>query len=527
MYLFYRRSFIWFGDDIYYHFQRIQGLSNNFSHGLLYSNISTTNFGKIGYGTNIFYPWLTLIPFRLLFQFTGDWISAYYKGLAFYFLVSMLISHYSMKKFTGSTKSAIIFAVIYNFSTYRLIEMFTRAALAEYIASIFLPLLFFGFYELFFGDGKQWKPLAISMSLIIMTHVLSVLMCLIMFVLIMLAFYAKLKFSKERWLNFGKAVLTTILGTLVFTVPFLSEELFQKYGVPDKQVLAGQDWKLLLTSSVTNNAHRLVENNAYNIGLLLILAIPVGVWCYKKFSGVYRASYWIFIVSLLLTTNLFPWKIFQNTPIEVIQFPYRFLMFTTLFGTIVATQEIVILSQKIIQKRFPIIATGLIIVTGGMWMLSIQGAMTSPVIPSPKWIITQKKINDGLIPDTYLTQYAPKSSLEKFDTITQHQVYVDGKQTIQVPAAVDHGNEFYFDNVKKGSRIDLPFIHYKYTQATVNGDKVPIKDSPRGSVMITAPTTAKHVTVHLSYGNRPLFGLALVISLLSWCYIAISGRKLF
>lgn len=520
MYLFYRRDFVWFGDDIYYQFQRIMGLSANFDQGLLASNISPANFGKIGYGTNIFYPWLTLIPFRLVFQFTGDWISAYYKGLAFYFLVSLLISHYSMKKFSGSTKMAVIFTLIYNFSTYRLIEMFTRAALAEYLATIFLPLCFLGFYELFFGDG-EWKDLAMGLSLIILTHVLSVMMCLIVFVLVILIFVKQIHFDKKHLVNFGKAVLSTVLATLVFTVPFISEELFQKYGVPDRQILQGQSFTKLLLSSATNNVHRLVENNAYNIGLVLLLALIAGVWCYKEFSGKIKAIYWLFLVSLLVTTNLFPWHWLQNTPIEVIQFPYRFLMFTTLFGSVIATVVLNKFLKQPWERHFVILCSVVTIVTGGLWMVSIRLALDSPSIPSPKLIITQKMINENLIPDTYLTQYIPKKSLAKFDTVSQHQVFVNGEQSVQVPAVVGNGNDFYFENVKKGSIIDLPYVRYKYTKAFVNGKSVPVWNSQRGSVELRVPENTKHLTIHLTYQNRKLFGLALIISIATWIYLLV------
>lgn len=36
-------------------------------------------------------------------------------------------------------------------------------------------------------------------------------------------------------------------------------------------------------------------------------------------------------ILLIMTTNLFPWRFFQNTPVKMIQFPYRLLLFCTLF----------------------------------------------------------------------------------------------------------------------------------------------------------------------------------------------------
>lgn len=522
MYEFYKRDFVWTGDDIYYQFQRIMGLSVNFTDGLLASNISVMNFGKIGYGVNIFYPWLTLIPFKLIFQFTGDWISAYYKGLLFYFFVSFVISHYSMKKFSGSTKIAMLFSIIYNLSIYRLIDLFTRGAVAEYLATIFLPLCFLGFYEIFFGDGKQWKPLAIGMSLIILTHVLSTFMCVIIFALLLIFFSPKLKFTRERLLNFVKAVATTIGATLIFTVPFLIEELFQKYGVPDKQILKGQDLSRVLSESLINNSRKAVEGNTYNIGLTMLIAIVLGLIVFKKFDFKYKAIYVTFVASLLLTMDWFPWHIFQNTPIEVIQYPFRFLMFTTLFGSIVLAQSINLIFNREMVKYFPVVLAVLTIVNGALWMMSINYGASGKVLASPKSYISQKMIKDDAIPDSYLAQYIPVSGLPRADTVIQHQLIVNDQLSVQVPAVKGHTNEFYLDNIKKGDKINLPYVRYKYTKAKFNDQKVPISLSERGSVQITAPKAAKRVVIQLSYGNRSLFAWAAILSGLTWFYLLFS-----
>ncbi|WP_201306972.1 hypothetical protein [Companilactobacillus farciminis] len=522
MYEFYKRDFVWTGDDIYYQFQRIMGLSTNFTDGLLASNLSVMNFGKIGYGVNIFYPWLTLIPFKLIFQFTNNWISAYYLGLLFYFFVSFLISHYSMKKFSGSTKVAMMFSIIYNLSIYRLIDLFTRGAVAEYLATIFLPLCFLGFYEIFFGDGKQWKTLAIGMSLVIFSHVLSTFMCVIIFTLLLIFFSPKLKLTKERLLNFVKAVITTVGATLIFTIPFLMEELFQKYGVPDKQILKGQDLVKLLSESLINNSRKVVENNLYNVGLTMLIAIVLGLIIFRKFDFKYKAIYVIFVASLLLTTELVPWHIFQNTPIEVIQFPYRFLMFTTLFGSVILAQALNVIFSGQMTKQFPIVLSVLTIINGGLWMQSVNYGASGEVLASPKSYISQKMINDNAIPDSYLTQYIPVVGLSKADTVIQHQLFVNDQQSIQIPAVKGHTNEFYLDNIKKGDKVDLPYVRYKYTKANFNGHKVSISLSKRGSVQVIAPKTAKKVVIQLSYGNRKLFAGAAILSALTWIYLLFS-----
>ena len=519
MYSVLKRDFVWNGDDVYYHFQRIMGISDNFTDGLLTSNISTSNFDKIGYGVNIFYPWLTLIPFQLIFHVSGDRIGAYYLGLLFYFFVSFLISHYSMKQFSKNTSMAVIFAIVYNFSTYRLIEVFSRAAVAEYIATIFLPLCFLGLYQIFFGDSKRWKPLAIGLSLIIFSHVLSVFMCLMMFFIVLILFVTKIKWSKLRVLNFIKAVVTTVLATLIFTVPFLMEESFEKYGVPDPMKLAGQDLSKLIWFSFKNTSNRMIEGNIYNIGLLLIVTLFVGILAFRKFDKLFKAIYILFILTFILSSNVFPWHLLQNTPIQVIQFPFRILMFTTLFGSAITARILVNVFENGTQRNFIVMTAVVSLVAGGLWYSSIQKAYPHSLLSKPQLIITKKMLNEDKLPETYVNQYMPSRAAAEMERVQHHEVNLNQKIIAQVPAVEKHGNVFTFDNIKKGDVIDLPSIRYKYTHAKLNGKNVPISFSKRGTVQIVAPRNYTHLKINLSYGNRNLFILATSLSVLAWIYL--------
>lgn len=525
MYLIYHRNFIWSGDDTYFHFQRLLGLSANFDHGLLMSNITTDSFGKFGYGINIFYPWVTLMPFQIMFNLTGSWVNAFYQGLWFYFLVSLCISHYSMKRFSGNTKIALIFTIIYNFSIYRLIDIFTRAAWAEYLATLFLPLCFLGFYEIFFGDGKQWKPLAIGLSLIILSHILSTYLSIIMFVVLLIVFYRKIKFSKIRLLNLGKAILATIMATLIFTVPFISEELFQKYSLPDPQTLTGVRVKGLISSSLINNSRKMLEGNTYNVGLVIIFTVLLGFIIFKKLSYTYKSIYVIFVATMFLATDLFPWRILQNTPISAIQLPYRLFMFTTLFGSIIAAKSLTIILEGSVKEHFPVVICLLTLITGGFWAESIDYASKGEYLATPR-LTSLKNLSDvDAFPQIYLNQYVPKKSLSEISTFWDHLIYINGIQTQQVPTSSEDGSDFYLTDIKEADLIDLPMVRYKYSRATFNGKEVKVKSSGRGSVQIVAPSNATNVTVHISYGNRWLFGWAYVLSVVTWIWLG--GSEIF
>jgi len=305
-------------------------------------------------------------------------------------------------------------------------------------------------------------------------------------------------------------------------VPFIAEELFQKYGVPDPIVLKGLDLGKMLGSSIANNSQRAVEGNTYNIGLIMVLAVIAGIFVFRKFSGPFKGTYIMFVVTMILSTSLFPWEILQNTPIQVIQYPFRILMFTALFGSIVAAQTIQLLLPKLLDKHFVVVAALLTVITGGLWMSSIASAYPKSLLSKSDLIITKKMIETNKIPDSYVDQYVPTKGTVDLPSIIQHKLIVDGAPTIQTPVEIDHGNDFYLYQVKKGDKIDLPYVRYKYTKAMIDGKEINVENSSRGSVQVIAPNSAESVTVHLSYGNRPLFAVATGLSVLTWLLLGLT-----
>lgn len=519
MYQMIKSNVVWYGDDTYYHFLRIVNLDDNFQNGFLQSNVALDSFGQMGYGINIFYPWLTLLPFYFMKLLTNDWITAYYLGLACYFFISFLIGHYSMKKFSGNSFAAVVFAAAYNFSTYRLIEFFSRAALAEYIATVFLPLCFLGFYELFFCKGRNWQILAIGMSLVVLSHVLTTLMCLIMFVLIAAIFIKYVNFNKYLFLNLSKAFFATVLMTAIFSIPFVIETLSQKYGMPSPQKLIGKDFFALIKASFFNESGRQFEGHLYNVGTVILLGFIFGLFFWKKMEKKYQAIYLMSILTFVMATKIFPWSIFNKTPIQVIQFPFRFLMFTTLFGAVVIS---VIISKIIRTTSFKIPITLIFLVmTIFLWGISFKSALVDSYISDTKFTINQKMIQQNQIPENYLEQYVPSKAQGELPTIEQHILLVDGHKLRQKPRKKNQENIFTLQHVKKDNIIDLPYIAYRYTNVLVNGQKVDLIKSKRGTVCFQVPQDFNHLKIEISY-HFPMNKLIVVLSLLTWIYIAVT-----
>ncbi len=511
MYFVIRQNFIWNGDDIYYQIQRITGIDHSI-HAGLFPTISTINFGKIGYGVNMFYPWITLIPFGLINLFTQNIISTYYLTIGFLFFISLLISHYSMYKFSHSTVQAIVFALIYNFCNYRLIELIPRSSLAEYIATIFLPLGFLGLYEILFKNYKNWFILAIGMTLIVMTHILTSFMTVVIFAFILLISWLKIDHKLQRLLALTYAAITTFLLSSVFLLPFLLEEKFQKYSQPDPQQLIGTDFWQSMIMGFNNSAQRMVEGNYYNLGVVLIVVMILGLIAFKKMDITNKSIYLLGIGIFLLSTNLFPWSLLQNTVFNVIQFPFRLLMFSSLFLSI--TGSYLFLTYVSNQTHLYSV-TALLIILFGFWGSSFKTATANKtLIADSHAVITSKMIRENKIPDTYLDQYVPAKSKVSMVGVTQHQALINGKPSVVKPFDNAGHESITLDNLSKNDTVDMPFIKYKYSQVLLNGKPINNYSSKRGTIEFRNPNSLKHAHITINYGSHKLFMTILIFELL-------------
>jgi len=519
MYLTFQSKSIWYGDDVYYQFQRIQGISKSLKEGLLPS-ISTINFGEIGYAVNIFYPWITLLPFGIVSLFNSNPISAFYMALFIYFLASLLISHYSMYEFSGSHFQALIFTLIYNFSTYRLIDLLSRAALAEYIATIFLPLCFLGFYETFFRNYHKWYLFALGFGAVVLTHVLTTFMTILIFIVFLLLNFMKIKPLKEHAIALIKAVVTTILITSIYTGPFILEELFQKFPKPDPQILQGLELTKFLKVTMQSNASRFVEGNLYNPGLIVLVILIAGAIYFVKFNSLNKKIYLMGLALFLISTNLFPWNALQNTPISVIQYPYRLLIFATLFAAVSGSLMI----TELVRQRDMKIQWGVAALCGilmiGIWFGSFKSATNHTMISDPHGVIDTAMINEDRIPDSYLNQYVPKETLNYLSSVTEHQMYINDKVVKAVPHDDRDTAVLKINKLQKGDDINLPIIRYRLTRVSVNGRPVPFWTSTRGTIEFKVKQSSRNNRVVVSYGSSKLYAGLICLTILGFLIIA-------
>ncbi|MDV4408237.1 hypothetical protein NNC44_14455, partial [Enterococcus faecium] len=315
--------------DTYFHLSRIIGLDNVWS-----SPVNFNNFDHHGTMMNIFYPWLTLYPAFLFYKMMGNLVLSYNIYYFFITFLTMVVSYFSMKQIKNNRYISLLFSIIYTFSAYRAIDIFHRASLGEAVALTFLPLILMGCYEIYIRDYQKWYWLSIGMTLVVYTHLLSVAMVSVFIggTLFLSFYFWDQKIA--RLLSLLKATVLTFFLSAGFLIPFIQQSRAQELKVPLGKELSGMAPSDMLTHILNNNY------NNYTIGLFLFLGL-IGAFIFiKKLTADDLFIFFLGVFVLFCSTNLFPWQLFNHTPVKSLQFVWRLNGFSSLF--IAYTMSIVI-----------------------------------------------------------------------------------------------------------------------------------------------------------------------------------------
>ena len=317
--------------DLNFHLARIKGATTFFQ-----SPVNFKVFHQHGYGVNWFYPFTIILPASFIFFLTGNIIFSYKVFIFLITFLTFIISYFCGKKFFKDDYASLVFSFVYGLSSFRMSELFLRADVAEMAAYSFLPMIFLGFYLMLDKNDKSgWKIFSIGICLVFFSHLLTLFICAIFLGII---FFVCIFFNYKSILNnflpflekIIKSFITIIFVNLAFLIPFLNQLSFQKLTKPFLGNMEGAAFFFgdELTNSLNYNLL------SYSIGILGIISILLPLTKISFFPSYMKLIFILSLVSLIMTTKLFPWFIFQNTYLNIIQFPMRFLGIQCLFGSV-------------------------------------------------------------------------------------------------------------------------------------------------------------------------------------------------
>lgn len=342
---------LYFGHDLRYHLQRITAMAAELSYGQFPVRIATITLNGYGYINPLCYCELFLTLPALLYN---AWLPLRTCYQVYVFAVTLAacgFSYLCFARISGSRRGGVLGAALYTLSAYRLVCVYFRAAVGEYTAMSFLPLVLLGVYEIYACEKPrfaQWAPLAVGMAALVQCHLISTELTgafLLVFCLLRL----RQTLRPGRLLAWCKAAVLAFGLSAWFLLPFVSTTLSVDLQVNGDLVGKPQREGLTLmqllnpfgpgfggTSTGTSN------DMSLTLGLPLLLGLALVVYCLFRrdrwtLSPALRTTTGLGVLAVLLSMQFFPWDFVESwlghtggKLAGTFQYPWRFLSLATL-----------------------------------------------------------------------------------------------------------------------------------------------------------------------------------------------------
>jgi len=319
--------------------------------GFLYPRWAPDHALGFGYPLWIFYAPLAFYVAEF-FHLIGFGIAA---AIKITWAVAFILSGVTMYRFARKLWGpgpGLIAGLLYVYAPYHLVNIYVRAALAEFFAFALFPWVLQSFWELLEEGGRRKLAMAgLSFGLVFLTHSVAAIFFPPVLVLLIL-YWLLLRWRRTGQLPWRSALealgagVAGIALSAIFLLPALTEGRYiaQEQWVASAYNFADQyhylfqlfsfDWGFGNALAGPNDGMPL------QIGLWLVLlglvALPL-LWRYRLSRKAELLGFLIAgIVSILLLLAISRpiWDIF--TPLELLQFPFRLLTLVVLFLSLVA-----------------------------------------------------------------------------------------------------------------------------------------------------------------------------------------------
>lgn len=252
---------------------------------------------------------------------------------------TLIFTYYSANRIFKNKNVAWTTTILYSTAFYRLTDIYTRGAIGEVLALVFLPLVLCGIYEIIFGENKKWWIICFGIFGLINSHVLTFAMSIILIITICLINVLRIFKDKKRLITLIIAGVISILLIFSFALPYLEQSNSDKFNV-DEKIYSGaflQSYSVSLKELINN---RFGVGDFYKgIGTILLI-LPAFIIVCKDKDNQTRFMKQLFVIGfvvLLVSTSIFPWEALCNkfNSITTLQFPYRLNIISTLLFSFV------------------------------------------------------------------------------------------------------------------------------------------------------------------------------------------------
>lgn len=519
------------GLDQEFHNNRILGIEYSLKAEMFPVRLNSFTFGGYGYADAVFYPNLFLYIPAVLHGIGVPYATAVNTFLLLANMATAVSMYICGKGLFRSEKIAVVSSCSYTLSIYRLCNEFQRAAYGELLAMIFIPMVILGFYYVFFDEQKKWYVLVIGFTGVLQSHLVSSLL-VAMICLVGGVFCIKYLVQEKRYLALLKALFFTLLlnvWELVPLIQYMSTEIDTSSLLVKASESAVPLTVLLDLYGEINSYPSFGYKNGGDMSHILCtslgLSIVAGIIVFMVYKISDReeketeqgkiASVMILcgVITSFIATDLFPWKILERVNLfgivsGYIQFPSRFLTFSSCFFTLGIAYAFVYFIDSMQEKKLAYAILALIIILPA-------GYYVSQYEKTGAGVRTEEDVKVFIDNKEYL--YADTDIQALNGEIVSPGIEVSNveKKGLQISLTYDaqqaNQQQLY---------IEVPLLYYPgYVAFNENGNQLHIERGDNNCIRVTEIQSQGSITV--KYQESILWRVCEIISAVSLLFFGV------
>ena len=523
------------GDDFLFHLGRIQGIADSLRAGYFPARIHLFTLSDYGHGSGFFYPQVWIYIPALLRLCGYSILTAYDIFVTLCTFASVCAMYYCTRRISCSKAAAVIAAILYAFASYRLINIYYRAALGEVQSFIFAPLIVSAAYDLTHGHSEKWPVLALGFFGLLGSHLITLGIFGIIFLVILAAGAKKLFTDKSVIPAILKAAACVILPYAYFILPLIEQWTTTELAINSYLSLQSEIdahppyiWTDLFAPFQTWKFYNRRRHPFPGIPLLISAVLPFFTFRNKD-EGTRFARFLacVSLFSLWMSTNLFPWD-HCRWLLSRLQFSWRLLAIPTVLLPVCGGTALVVLLPKVSKKLLILIT---FVVCAGFTVPFMSHVLGERMRYYENFILEDDRLGTG----EYLPVYMAKAAFRDFTAQNQNTVHYQGEPiTVQNPKRSGLSFSFDYDlpEISGDGVFEIPLTYYTGYKGSFRADGITdaleVRSSNRGLTSVSG-ITESHGSIRVWYEKTKIQKTGEWISLLSLAVITAaavsSGRK--
>ena len=546
------------------HIVRVLSIHKLLFKGIFPPLISPDNMSGFGYALNVFYgPLTTYFPILFSILVGGNDIF----GLKLFTIVVSLLSSLSMYyltlKITKNKYASTIAAIVYTLAPYKLTDVFSRNAVGEYTAFIFIPLLFNGLYELLYDNKNKNYLVIIGAVGLVLSHTISSLYTAI-FAIIFLLIHPKRTFQKKTILKLLIDFAIIVLLCAFYLAPLLEYKGFTDYSIYDETKMGTSTTNVKSTTigldEFFKNEFKSFDENhepiiVLSLGIAPVLLTVLSLFVFKEVDKKYKKLYISFLIfalfSIFMCTPAFPWTIMPGF-MGVIQFSWRMLGFFLVFDSLICgiNAYLVVKDIKHLTYFGSIIIIGIVMVLGTARTFKYYQKfdLTHDKMyesNTKQAVLNYNNVNKEYLPikasnNMRYMLYRPNGLvLLDYDLNTDIMKNID--ELVENPD-VDNSNDVSFEisneekhdltfvcdisGIEDRTKYELPFLYYPGYKVTLNGEEIETFESNNGFLSCAIDkdghVEAKYVGTKLEKVGYIVSGIGIILFII---YVSYENKR--